>query len=83
MDIIYKAGWFEIVHCSGYWAPRKEWCEETFDFADWFMREVQYEYINHPTDNAQNVIITRTPLTWMFKKEEDAMLFTLRWSNRE
>ena len=89
MEYKFNNGWYEILHNRPHettkqipWRPCEEWCEETFgvDRTTWYMRHVVYEHYEHPTDRSKNTIETKTPLTWMFRNEEDALLFILRWS---
>jgi hypothetical protein len=69
-------GWYELPHNPNnlhkLWAPRLKWCEDTFITGEWYMREVVYDFSNCEG-------ITITPLTWMFKNQEDLLWFLLRW----
>lgn len=86
MNCTLNNGWYEIYHNTPHgtlpWRPCEEWCEETFGFdrTTWYMRHVIYIYYSNPIDSRMNTMETKTPLTWMFRNEKDAMLFVLRWS---
>jgi hypothetical protein len=75
---IDKDGWYAIPHNPMYetgpgweWMPRRDWCNNTFVETEWYMREVEYK-------NQPDLTIIE-PLTWMFRNEKDAVMFTLKW----
>jgi len=82
----YIDGWHELLHntpdagpLTGIpWAPCEEWCKYTFEPGEWFMRNPIYH--KSSTINGVTEIIDTTPLTWMFKREQDAVLFKLKWA---
>ena len=91
MTVKYIDGWYEIEHRppedllgvdrnghEWHWAPRRDWCRETFKDGKWQMRDPIYHYSIGPNGPGKRILST-TPLTWRFKREADALLFTLKW----
>lgn len=80
-------GWWELPHnpnnLNKKWGIRQQWGIATFAFGEFYMRDVKYEFIKHATDQTKNELITKTSLTWMFRREEDMMLFLLKWPDKD
>lgn len=89
MTVKYVDGWYEIEHLppviithspndNWSWMDRSNWCQQTFTHGEWEMRNPINHYSIGPSGPGKRVLST-TPLTWRFKREADALLFTLRW----
>ena len=64
---------YRVEICTSDWYPVQLWCEQIigeFD-QDWYKLGI---------DPAEYVIDGRTRSTWYFKREQDAVMFKLRWA---